>query len=97
MKRTEAISRLKEHKAELRQLGVVNLYLFCSTVRDEAGENSDIDIFFDYERGQFGLFDLMGLKERAADILQHKVDIMTRDSIHKTLRQKIEATALQVF
>ena len=50
-----------------------------------------------YECGQFGLFELMDLKERAADILKHKVDIMTRDSLHRTLRRQIEASALQVF
>ena len=97
MKRAEAISILKEHEAEFHQLGVVNLYLFGSTVRDDADENSDVDLFFDYECGQFGLFELMDLKERAADILKHKVDIMTRDSLHRTLRRQIEASALQVF
>ena len=30
-------------------------------------------------------------------ILGRKTDIMTRDSLHKTLRRKIEATAVRVF
>jgi carbonic anhydrase len=36
----------------LRQLGVEHLYLFGSTARGEAREDSDVDLFFDYERGK---------------------------------------------
>jgi len=97
MERSEAIARLREHEAELKKLGVEHLYLFGSTARGEAREDSDVDLFFDYERGRFGLFDLMDVKERASGILGRKADIMTRDSLHKTLRRRIEATAVRVF
>jgi predicted nucleotidyltransferase len=97
MKRDEAIAILKEHEAELRQLGVEHLYLFGSTVRGEAREDSDIDLFFDYQRGKLGLFELMDVKEQTSRILGRKADIMTRDSLHKVLRPRIEASALQVF
>ena len=40
MERSEAIHRLKRHEAELKQLGVEHLYLFGSTARGEARENS---------------------------------------------------------
>jgi predicted nucleotidyltransferase len=39
----------------------------------------------------------MEVKEQAARILGRKTDIMTRDSIHKVLRARIEASALHVF
>src|ERR1700758_402118 len=97
MQRDEAIAKLKQHEAELRQLGVEHLYLFGSTARGEAAEDSDIDLFFDYERGKLGLYELMEVKERASAILGRKADIMPRDSLHKVLRPRIEASALQVF
>ena len=97
MGRDQAIARLKEHEAELRQLGIEHLYLFGSTARGEAREDSDVDLFFDYQRGKLGVFELMDVKEYAARILGRKTDIMTRDSLHKTLRQAIEATAVRVF
>jgi predicted nucleotidyltransferase len=97
MDRTEAINRLREHEAELKALGVQHLYLFGSTARGDAGVESDVDLFFDHERGKLSLFGLMDVKERTAQILGRKADIMTRDSLHKTLRQRIEASALQVF
>jgi predicted nucleotidyltransferase len=97
MKRDEAISRLQQHEAGLKKLGVEHLYLFGSTARGEAGDDSDVDLFFDYEKGKLGLFELMDVKEYAAGILVSKTDIMTRDSLHKVLRQNIEASAVRVF
>src|SRR5246127_339054 len=97
MKRDNAIAILKEHEAELRQLGVQHLYLFGSTARGEAGEDSDVDLFFDYEKGKLGLFGLMEVNEQTSRILGRKADIMTRDCLHKVLRARIEASALQVF
>ncbi len=81
----------------MKQLGVKHLYLFGSTARGEAQADSDIDLFFDYEKGKLGLFQLMDVKERTSSILGRKADIVTRDSLHKTLRQRIEAAAVPVF
>jgi uncharacterized protein len=50
--RKEAIARLKRHEAELKALGVDHLYLFGSTARDEAGADSDIDLFSITRRGK---------------------------------------------
>ena len=97
MKRAEAIARLRDHQSELERLGIQHLYLFGSTARDEARDESDVDLFFDYEKGRFGLFELMDVKEATTRILGRKADIMTRDSIHKLLRQQIEAAAVPVF
>ncbi len=97
MQRDEAISRPRRHEAELKRLGARGLYLFGSTARGEAGADSDVDLFFDYDQGVFGLFQLMDVKDRARAILGGKADIMTRDSLHKTLREGIEAAAVRVF
>lgn len=97
MDRTEAITKLRAHEAELKQLGVQHLYLFGSTARGEARPDSDIDLFFYCERGRFNLFDLMDVRDRTSLILGRETDIMTRDSLHKVLRHRIEASALQVF
>jgi len=97
MERDEAINRLMEHDAELRQLGVEHLYLFGSTARGEASEESDVDLFFDHEKGKLGVFELMDVKELAASILGRKADVMTRDSLHPVLRKRIEESAVLVF
>jgi predicted nucleotidyltransferase len=97
VKREDAIAILKENETELRQLGVEHLYLFGSTARGEAREDSDVDLFFDHPEGSLGLYQLMDVKDTAARILGRKTDIMTRRSLHPVLRERIEASALQVF
>ena len=97
MKLDEAMSRLRRHEPDLKRLGVEHLYLFGSTARGEADDDSDVDLFFDYQKGQLGLFELMDVKDFAAGLLGRRTDIMTRDSLHKTLRRKIEASAVRVF
>jgi predicted nucleotidyltransferase len=97
MLREEVIRRLQQHQADLKRLGVEHLYLFGSTARGEAREDSDVDLFFDHEKGKLGLFELMDVRERAADILGRKTDIMTRNSLHPRLRKRIEEAAVLVF
>jgi uncharacterized protein len=97
MDRGAAIAKLKEYETELKQLGVEHLYLFGSTARGEAREDSDVDLFFDHPLGSLGLFELMDVKDAVARILGRKTDIMTRRSLHPVLRERIEASALQVF
>ena len=48
-------------------------------------------------RDRLGWTELLDVKERAAEILGCKTDIMTRRSLHRVLRAGIEASALQVF
>jgi predicted nucleotidyltransferase len=97
MDRQIVLAKLKEHQAELKRLGVEHLYLFGSTARDEATADSDVDLFFDHPVGSLGLYELMDVKEAASRILGCKTDIMTRRSIHRTLRDKIQAAAQLVF
>jgi uncharacterized protein len=97
MERDVAIARLRANEATLRKLGVEHLFLFGSTARNDAGSESDVDLFFDHQRGKLGLYELIDVKEAATAILGGKVDIMTRDSIHKRLRHNIEAEAVPVF
>ena len=97
MTREETIRRLHEHEAELKRLGVEHLYLFGSVAREEAQENSDVDLFFDHPEGSIGLFQLMDIKGAATRALGRKADVTTRRSLHPLLKRRIEASALQVF
>ena len=97
MERDAAIAKLKAHEAELKRLGVEHLYLFGSTARGEAREDSDVDLFFDHPEGSLGLVGLMDVKEAAARVLGCKADVMTRRSLHPVLRSDIESSARKVF
>jgi len=97
MERDIAVATLRAHEGALRQLGVRRLYLFGSTARGEARERSDVDLFFDYDKGKLSLFGLMEVKEEAARILGGRADVMTRDSLHHLIRERVERDSLQVF
>jgi predicted nucleotidyltransferase len=97
MTREETLDRLRRHEADLKRLGVAQLFLFGSTARGEATDRSDVDLFFDYEKGKLGLYELMDVKAYAARILGQEVDIITRDSLHRKLRREIEDNAIRVF
>ena len=97
MDRFDVMAKLKAQEAELKRLGVEHLYLFGSTVRGEARGDSDVDLFFDHPVGSLGLFQLMDVREAASRILGRTADIMTRRSLHPVLRDRIEASAVQVF
>ena len=98
MNRDDVIELLKGHEPEFRNAGVGALFLFGSVAQGEAGETSDVDLFFDLKnvRG-FTLFDLAGLQQRMQEILGAKVDLMTRHGIHPRRRPRIEDSAVRVF
>jgi uncharacterized protein len=93
----EAIAKLREHEAELKSLGVEHLYLFGSTVRGDADAKSDVDLFFDYQKGTLGLLELIGIEEAASQLLGCKADVMPRDSLNHYIRPRVEADAVRVF
>ncbi len=98
MKKAEAIEKLRRQAAAIRALGATSLYLFGSVARDEAGPDSDLDLFIDYDESKkFSLLDLVGIKLFLENELVVPVDVTTRDSLHPILKDRIELSATQVF
>jgi len=97
MERDEAVRLLRAHAADLKRLGIEHLYLFGSTARGEARDHSHVDLFFDHEKGRVGLFEVMDVMARAAEILGRPADVRTRRSLHPRLRKRIEDSAVLVF
>jgi uncharacterized protein len=98
MNRTEAISRLQSCGPAIQALGATSLYLYGSTVRDNARPESDLDLFIDYDpKSRFNAFDLIGIKLFLEEELRARVDVTTRDGLHPRLRRDIEQSAIRVF
>lgn len=98
MNRTEAIAKLRGCAPAIKARGATSLYLFGSTMRDEANADSDLDLFLDYDPAKkFSLLDLVGIKHFLEDELGVEVDVTTRDSLHPILRAEIEQSAQRVF
>jgi len=98
MKRDEAISAIRRQAEAIKAFGATAMYLFGSTARDEAGSESDLDLFVDYDsKSLFSLVELVGIKQLLEDNLGGVVDVTTRDSLDPGLRGKIEESAVRVF
>ncbi len=98
MNKTEAVTKLKGYADAIRAMGATSLYVFGSTVRDEASADSDLDLFIDYDPdSKFSLFDLVDIKLLLEAELGMEVDVTTRDSLHPMLRKDIEQSAVRVF
>jgi predicted nucleotidyltransferase len=98
MNRTQVLQSLKDRTAAIRAMGATSLYVFGSTARDEAGRDSDLDVFIDYDiNGRFNAFDLVGIKQFLEQELGVDVDVTTRDGLHPMLRADIERSAVRVF
>jgi uncharacterized protein len=98
MNRATAVARLRMHADAVRAMGATSLYVFGSSVRNEAGPDSDLDVFIDYDReGTFNAFHLVGIKQLLERELGVEVDLTTRDGLHPLLRDDIEKSAVRVF
>jgi hypothetical protein len=75
--------------------GAHNLRVFGSVDRNEANENSDLDLLVAWEPGR-SLMDHAGLVQDLQDLLGIKVHVGTEKSLHWYVRERIlrEATPL---
>jgi predicted nucleotidyltransferase len=96
MRRDEVIQKLRQHYRGLAEnYGIQSLALFGSVVRDEATDTSDVDVLVDF--GTPPTFDqYMGLKIFLEDLLQCKVDVVTRRALKERIRPYVEKEAVRV-
>jgi len=67
---------------------VVRAAIFGSFARGEMKEGSDIDILVEF-KGEKSLLDLVGLKIELEERLGKKVDVLTYNSLHPLLKERI--------
>ncbi len=96
MKRAAALAILNKLKPELiQQFGVKQLSLFGSTARDEATENSDVDILVSFD-GVATSARYFGVQFYLEDRLGCHVDLVTDKAIRPQLRPFIEQESIRV-
>ncbi len=72
----------------LRKYGVIKASLFGSIVRGENIDQSDIDLLVELPETA-SLLELASLKMDLEERLEKKVDVLTYDSLHPLLKDKI--------
>ncbi|MEI6706765.1 MAG: nucleotidyltransferase family protein [Methylococcales bacterium] len=89
----EILTRIKPILSQ--QFGVVRLALFGSTARDEATENSDVDILISFD-GLATSERYFGVQFYLEDSLGCAVDLVTEKALRPQLRPFIEQEAIDV-
>ena len=86
--KTNILNYLREHYQEFKsKYQVEKIGLFGSYARDEATENSDIDIFVQMHPK---LLDMIAIKQLIEEDLHQKVDIVRlRDKMNPYLKKRI--------
>ena len=95
MRRSDVIAHLLSQKDSLLALGVGELYLFGSVARDEARDDSDVDLLVEFT-GPPSFDRFMDLKFFLEDALGIPVDLVTRRALKPILRSEIERDAVRV-
>ena len=96
MDKAEALRRLREGKAHvMREFGVNELVLFGSVARDEAGDDSDVDILVQFD-GPATSKRYFGVQFYLEDLLECPVDMVTEKGLRPELRPYIEQERVNV-
>jgi predicted nucleotidyltransferase len=93
----QILAILRRHANDLRRLGAARLFLFGSASRNDAGPESDVDLFFDFDDPRFSIIELVALQDRISQLLNARADVMSRGSLHPRARASIEGSAVRVF
>ena len=94
MTRDELLARLRDQKPWLAEQGIVNLRLFGSYARDEAGPDSDVDLLVDTSR-PLGL-EFLTVERLLGERLGRSGEFCSTDVMHAKLRRKAEGEAVAV-
>lgn len=89
--------RIKTKRADILRIsaryGARNVRLFGSVTRNEATDQSDIDMLVDMESGR-DLLDLIGVEQDLEELMGCQVDILTPEGLSPYLRAQIDSEAV---
>jgi uncharacterized protein len=98
MTRDEIINKLKETAPALRAEGVTSLAIFGSRARDDAHEDSDLDVLIEIDPdATFSLLDLVGIQHIIKDATGLETQAEMRRSIEPRFAKRIADDLIEVF
>ena len=96
--KAHTITILRDMAPELRARGVAQLSVFGSFQRGEAGPDSDVDLLLDLRPGHhISLIDRLILRDRIADAIGRRVDLIPRAGLIEDIREVVERDAEPVL
>ena len=89
-------ARIDAARDDILAFGVQRLALFGSVLRSEAGPDSDVDFLVEFAPGQKSFDRFMGLVELLETLLEHRVELVTTESLSPFIGPHILAEAVNV-
>jgi uncharacterized protein len=87
---------LKDHLPSMAaSYKVKSLGVFGSFVRDEQGEDSDLDVLVEFVEAP-DIFQFMELEQYLSDLLQHKVDLVSRNALRGRIGERITREVIPI-
>ncbi len=77
----DILNVLDQNRSHLKALGVRRIGLFGSFVRGEQRPDSDIDLLVEFEPGRKTFDSFMELSFFLEEVLQHKIELVTVESL----------------
>lgn len=71
-----------------RQYDVARLSVFGSTARNEATEQSDLDLLVSFSKAK-GFFEFCAFELQLEQVTKHKVDLVTENGLSPRLRETV--------
>ena len=94
--REDVVAILRSQRQALKeQFGVTEIYLFGSFARDEATEDSDVDVVVKFE-GKPSLMTYSGTQLHLEEKLGRSVDVAQLEDFRKELRPYVERDLMEV-
>ena len=92
----DVCAKLAGMRPNLSARGISSLSLFGSVARDEAHEDSDIDLAIE-THGKFGLFDMAAVKTYLERHMHRKVDLVFVASLSPRRRETVLRDLTPIF
>ena len=98
MTRDHALQILRDHEAQFKAKGVTHLRLFGSVARDEANEQSDVDVMVDFDPEMtLTLWELSSIRLDLCDFLCTPVDMVREKTMKPHIRERALREAIVAF
>lgn len=99
MQSDNAIRLLCGRREQFHELGVGRLFLYGSVARNEAGEDSDVDLLVEPSNHRFSIFDLVRVRDLCCIVLGTTADIHDYDGLRRLpeFRRRVGNDLVRVF
>ena len=98
MTRDDILKKLAASRPELDRFHVERLSVFGSVARNEASDDSDVDVLVEFDPDvPVGLFAFVGLLDFLEDVLGTRIDLATPDALRPEMRDRILEEAVRAF